>query len=93
VRLGREVTLAEAKSIFASADGITFVDADDISAMPTPRKVAGDRSVWVSRVRLPLDSQCSDWLQFWVIADNLKKGAATNAVQILEALAVGGTKS
>jgi aspartate-semialdehyde dehydrogenase len=86
VRLARKVSLAEVKSLFSSAEGINFVDADDIAEMPTPRKVAGDRAVWVSRVRLPLDQDKSDWLQFWVIADNLKKGAATNAVQILQTL-------
>ncbi len=40
----------------------------------------------VARVRTPIDHPSSDWLQFWVVADNLKKGAATNAVQILEAI-------
>lgn len=93
VRLSRKVKLDEAKSVFRDAAGIHFVDTDDIGEMPTPRKVAGDRGVWVSRVRLPLDAVESDWLQFWVIADNLKKGAATNAVQILERLAsVGGVE-
>ncbi len=87
VRLGRKVDLEEAKSVIRDAEGITFVDTDDIGEMPTPRKVAGERGVWVSRLRLPLDARESDWLQFWVIADNLKKGAATNAVQIMEHLA------
>jgi len=87
VRLGRKVKLEEAKSVIRDSEGINFVDTDDVGEMPSPRKVAGDRGVWVSRVRLPLDTEDSDWLQFWVIADNLKKGAATNAVQILEHLA------
>ena len=90
VRLARKVTLDQAKELFRGAKGINFIDSTDAAELPTPRMVAGDRAVWVSRVRLPLDVDESDWLQFWVIADNLKKGAATNAVQILELLAAGG---
>ena len=90
VRLNRNVSLDEVKAVFHAAKGITFIDSMDISELPTPRTVAGDGGIWVSRVRLPLDAKDSPWLQFWVIADNLKKGAATNAVQILELLAAGG---
>lgn len=86
VQLGREVSLSEARDVLAAADGVTYVDGTTIADMPTPRSVAGDKGVWVSRLRLPLDTNRSSWLQFWVVADNLKKGAATNAVQILESL-------
>ena len=60
--------------------------SDDYLALPTPLDVADDPRVFVSRVRLPFGMQTSDYLQFWNVADNLKKGAATNAVQILETL-------
>ncbi|MEI6882818.1 MAG: aspartate-semialdehyde dehydrogenase, partial [Bacteroidota bacterium] len=59
---------------------------DEYSSMPTPRLVAGKKDTFVSRVRLPYGQDRSRWVQFWNVADNLKKGAATNAVQILEYL-------
>ena len=59
---------------------------DDHAAFPTPRGIAGSQGVHVARVRLPIEKEKSEWLQFWVVADNLKKGAATNAVQILAAI-------
>ena len=90
VRLDRKVSLEQVKAVFRAAKGISFIDSMDIADLPTPRMVAGDRGIWVSRARLPLDARESEWLQFWVIADNLKKGAATNAVQILNLIAAGG---
>lgn len=86
VQLQQEVTLSEVRDVLKRAPGVTFVEAGSIGEMPTPRSVAGDKGVWVSRLRLPIDTERSSWLQFWVVADNLKKGAATNAVQILEHL-------
>ena len=86
VRLSRKVTRKEAISVMSSFAGITMHLEDDHAKFPTPRAIAGDRSVHVARVRTPIDHPSSDWLQFWVVADNLKKGAATNAVQILEAI-------
>jgi len=84
VRLQTEVSRAQAFQAFAEAKGVVFVAEDDHQALPTPRRTTGDRRVFVSRVRLPLGQTMSHWLQFWNVADNLKKGAATNAVQILE---------
>jgi aspartate-semialdehyde dehydrogenase len=86
VRLAKAITRADALAAFAEAKGIVLVDKDDHKELPTPRTVAGDRRVFVSRVRLPYGQTSSNWLQFWNVADNLKKGAATNAVQILELL-------
>ena len=87
VRLKKSVTRDQALEVLRRARGIRLVEENDHAAFPTPRSVTGDRNVWVSRVRLPLGQSTSHWLQFWIVADNLKKGAATNAVQILEALA------
>jgi aspartate-semialdehyde dehydrogenase len=47
----------------------------------TPREIAGKQDVFVGRLRV--DSANPEWLQFWVVGDNLRKGAASNAVQIL----------
>jgi len=86
VRLSHAVTRKEAISCMASFSGLTMHLEDDHAAFPTPRGVAGSQGVHVARVRLPIEKDKSDWLQFWVVADNLKKGAATNAVQILAAI-------
>ena len=84
VRLGEEITLQQAQDVFRDAEGIKFYPENDHSMFPTPLDVEGDGQVHVARVRLPYGSEKSDYVQFWNIADNLKKGAATNAVQIME---------
>jgi len=86
VLLGRAISREEALAAFEGADGVVLVRNDDHKSQPTPRTAVGDPRVFVSRVRLPYGVKSSAWLQFWNVADNLKKGAATNAVQILEAL-------
>ena len=86
VRLSKPVSRQEAIETMSGFSGLTMHLEDDHSAFPTPRAIAGDRSVHVARVRTPIDSERSDWLQMWIVADNLKKGAATNAVQILESI-------
>jgi aspartate-semialdehyde dehydrogenase len=50
----------------------------------TPAEVAGEDAVYVSRIRK--DPSAKNALVFWVVADNLRKGAATNAIQIAEVL-------
>lgn len=86
VKMKRQVSLEEAVAVMKEGEGLTLVHPGNHSNFPTPRSVTGERGVWVSRMRLPIDCARSEWLQFWVVADNLKKGAATNAVQILEKL-------
>jgi aspartate-semialdehyde dehydrogenase len=83
VRLTKELTRAEAIEALKSQDGLIVSEEVSHAAFPTPRTVAGQPDIYVCRVRTPLDRPKSNWLQFWVVADNLKKGAATNAVQIL----------
>lgn len=83
VELEQEVTRAEALACLQEQEGLQLVSVDDHAELPTPRKVATSSQVWVTRVRLPYGEERSRWLQFFVIANNLKKGAATNAVQIL----------
>lgn len=90
VRLGRKVTRDIVRGVMMEGEGLRLVLWDDLKQLPTPRSVAGDREVSVARVRLPMGAQESSWVQFWCIADNLKKGAATNAVQILECLVAQG---
>lgn len=83
VKLKHAITREDALSCLQDQPGLTLVTTDDHASLPTPLTVCNSRSVWVSRVRLPYGQKSSCWLQFFVIANNLKKGAATNAVQIL----------
>ncbi|MDP8939658.1 MAG: aspartate-semialdehyde dehydrogenase [Actinomycetota bacterium] len=75
----REVTLPEVLDVLRESPGVVFSgDADDF---PTPLEAAGDPGTFVGRVRVE-----GNRIQYWCVSDNLLKGAATNAVQIAEAL-------
>ncbi|HEX5872716.1 MAG TPA: Asd/ArgC dimerization domain-containing protein, partial [Longimicrobium sp.] len=78
----RELSLDEAKAALAAFPGV--VVADDAAGYPTPRETAGRDEVFVGRIRR--DPFLPRTLHLWVVADNLRKGAATNAVQIVEEL-------
>ena len=89
VRLKRKLRREEMVAAFQESGFLQVDDENNYDAFPTPRSVQGTKDVWVSRIRLPLGVEESEWVQFWVIADNLKKGASTNAVQILEYMESG----
>ena len=86
VQLEEKITRRQALEVFKNAPGVTLNVTDDHASQPTNRTVTGEKGVFVSRVRLGWGEKESEWLQFWNIADNLKKGAATNAVGILESI-------
>lgn len=89
VELEQEVSRAEALNCLQEQEGLELVSADDHARLPTPRTVTASSQVWVTRVRLPYGEERSRRVQFFVIAHNLKKGAATNAVQILVRILAG----
>ena len=88
----RPVTPAEARALWANAPGLAVLDdgggTDPYQAYPTPLFAAGKDTTFVGRIRQDLDNPHG--LNFWVVSDNLRKGAATNAVQIAESLAAQG---
>jgi aspartate-semialdehyde dehydrogenase len=86
VRTKKTVTASAIKRLFSDTIGVTYVDDSDLSKAPSPLNIVGEPGIYVSRVRTPYGEGSSNWVQFWVVADNLKKGAATNAVQIFEYL-------
>jgi len=92
VELKNPLTPAQARDLWRSAPGIGLLD--DLNAdnpadrYPTPLVAAGKDTTFVGRVRQDLDN--SYGLNFWVVSDNLRKGAATNAVQIAEHLVEHG---
>lgn len=77
----------EARRIWSDSPGIVVVDEPAHSRYPTPRVVAGTDEVFVGRIRR--DRSVGSGLSFWVVADNVRKGAALNAIQIAESL-IGG---
>ncbi len=85
VETERPLEVAEAQAIWRSAPGVRVLDEPAAAAYPHARLARGNDWVWVGRVRR--DPSAEHGLAFWVVADNIRKGAATNAVQILEVLA------
>jgi len=73
-----------ARRILAEAPGVRVLDDPNISLYPQPWSVAGSDEVFVGRIRQ--DASNSYGLAMWVVADNLRKGAALNAVQIAETM-------
>ena len=76
------MTLEEAKEILAQAPGLVVLDDPGVSFYPYPWASAGSDHVFVGRIRK--DISHPNGLAMWVVADNLRKGAALNAIQIAE---------
>ena len=74
----------DAREILRNAPGLLVVDKRDSTGYVTPKEVQGEHPVYVSRIRN--DPTVPHGLNIWVVADNLRKGAALNAVQIAELL-------
>ena len=79
------LSVDEAKELFRSAAGITVVDDLENQQYPMPRDCDGKDDVFVGRIRRDISSN-GNGIAFWCVSDNLRKGAATNAVQIAELL-------
>jgi aspartate-semialdehyde dehydrogenase len=86
VELEKPLSVLEALQLWEEFPGVEIWDssANAERAYPTPVQVAGRDGTYIGRVRKDLSNPNA--LVFWVVADNLRKGAATNAVQIAEAL-------
>ena len=72
----------EAREILSNSDGISVIDHRKDEGYVTPVEIAGEDKVYVSRIRN--DNSVDNGLNLWVVSDNLRKGAALNAVQIAE---------
>jgi aspartate-semialdehyde dehydrogenase len=77
----------EARRLLAAAPGILVIDRREPGGYMTPKEVTGQDAVFISRVRV--DPTVDNGLSFWCVSDNLRKGAALNAVQIAEELIKG----
>ena len=80
----RPVSVAEAREAFSRAQGVVLMDDPAGKVYPMPLFIAGKEPVYVGRIRK--DLTCENGLTFWCVSDQIKKGAALNAVQILETL-------
>lgn len=79
------LTLEQIRELFRGAPGVTLIDDLPNKSYPMPRDCADRPDVFVGRVRKDLNQACG--ISFWCVSDNLRKGAATNAVQIGKLLA------
>lgn len=84
VETERPISVDEARKAFAAAPGVVLVDDPAALAYPMPLKAAGSDPVYVGRVRRDL---AGPGLSFWTVSDQLRKGAALNAVQIVQYIA------
>lgn len=88
VEFERPVTASDARAALRDAPGISVMDSRDDGGYITPLDCAGEDSVFISRIRK--DPTVEHGLSFWCVSDNLRKGAALNAVQIAETLVAQG---
>jgi aspartate-semialdehyde dehydrogenase len=84
VEFERPITAEQARSVLRSAPGVLVLDAREDGGYITPVEAAGEDATYVSRIRK--DPTVENGLWLWVVSDNLRKGAALNAVQIAECL-------
>ena len=88
VETERPISVDEAREAFAKAEGLVLEDCPAEKKYPMPLFVAGKDPVYVGRIRKDLTDDCG--LSFWLVGDQIKKGAALNAVQIAEYLIAQG---
>jgi aspartate-semialdehyde dehydrogenase len=81
----RKITAQEARTLLMNAPGVEVIDEPVVGGYPTPvSEGAGHDAVYVGRIREDISHPCG--LSLWVVSDNVRKGAALNAVQIAEIL-------
>ena len=84
IEFAREISADEARDILRESPGVLVVDKHEDGGYITPVEAAGEWATYVSRIRE--DSTVDHGLSLWIVSDNLRKGAALNAVQIAETL-------
>jgi len=84
IEFERPISPEEARDILREAPGVLVIDKHEPGGYVTPHEAAGEDATYVSRIRS--DPTVENGLALWVVSDNLRKGAALNAVQIAETL-------
>ncbi len=86
----KPVSVEEARKAFEAGEGLVVVDAPSEKKYPMPLFVAGKDPVYVGRIRKDIANE--NGLSFWIVGDQIKKGAALNAVQIAQYMIAHGWK-
>jgi len=84
IEFENEISAHEARTILRESPGVMVVDKREDGGYVTPVEAVGEYATYVSRIRE--DSTVENGLSLWVVSDNLRKGAALNAIQIAELL-------
>jgi aspartate-semialdehyde dehydrogenase len=84
IEVTNRLTAEQARQLLTGAPGVALLDDPSVSLYPTPWMAAGQDQVWVGRIRE--DISHDNGLVMWVVSDNVRKGAALNAIQIAELL-------
>ena len=84
IEFEKPITVEEARNVLREAPGVMVVDKREPGGYITPIEAAGEFATYVSRIRE--DATVENGLAMWIVADNLLKGAALNAIQIAETL-------
>ena len=84
IEFERELSASQAQNVLREAPGVMLIDKREDGGYVTPVECVGDGATFVSRVRE--DPTVENGLAIWCVSDNLRKGAALNAVQIAELL-------
>tara|TARA_B110000046_G_scaffold43040_2_gene47864 strand:+ start:304 stop:1293 length:990 start_codon:yes stop_codon:yes gene_type:complete len=88
VQLKKDASIFEVQSLLNQSPGVTVQDNPDTNTYPMPIYAEGKDEVFVGRIRKDFSQESS--LNMWIVSDNLRKGAATNTIQIAEFLASKG---
>lgn len=84
IEFENEITADQARDILREAPGCLVIDKHEDGGYITPLECAGEDATYISRIRE--DATVENGLNIWVVSDNLRKGAALNAIQIAELL-------
>jgi aspartate-semialdehyde dehydrogenase len=84
VETERPISVEEAREAFTNAEGCVLMDEPSQKIYPMPLFLSGKDEVFVGRIRKDLSNE--NGLSFWCVSDQIRKGAALNAVQIAEYL-------
>ena len=84
IEFERPITVEEARALLREAPGCMVIDKHEAGGYVTPQDAAGEDATFISRIRE--DATVENGLAMWVVSDNLRKGAALNAIQIAETI-------
>lgn len=88
IEFAQPVSAEQAREVLSGAPGIVLRDDPKLRYFPYPQEISGTDPVYVGRIRRDVSHPCG--LNIWVVADNLRKGAALNAIQIAESMVEQG---